>query len=171
MMFRNLPGTKKRGIKKQDAKAEAIRAFRTITTMLSLLQSDSRTVPTDDGSNVGSSRKELKILNALATVVIREYGVSAVVAEPYDQSGNIQVLASLTYHNRVERPLVIPQPSSSKNISDYLSKFLYVQNPGPLEPRFVQIEPWLRRAVRREHPIFVGGDLNGPFARGGGRGR
>ena len=129
----------KKGHKHQqhNEKTEALCAFCTITTMLSLIQSrkDANTDSdhaSDAGSNVTDSRKELKILNAFATIAIREYGVSAVVAAPYDQSENTQVLTSVYYLNHNEGQLTMPQPSHSNKVTDYLSRFLFTQNPEAL---------------------------------------
>lgn len=79
-------------------KTEALLAFRTISTMLSLIQSQDVSAA-DGGSKLRNSRKELLILNALAAIAIREHGVAAVVAAPYTGLGDSQVLISVSYPN------------------------------------------------------------------------
>ena len=144
-------------------RTEALLAFRTITTMLSLIQSNANT-DSDAGLNVKNSRKELKILNAFATVAIREYGVAAVVAAPYDQSGNIQVLASVSYLNHDEGQLTIPQPSLSNKVTDYLSRFLFNLNPeapvdSPNPPTIVEsgsgVPPHLIRCADKRFELLM----------------
>ena len=80
-----------------------------------------------DRSNIKNSRKELRILNALATISIRDYGAVAVVAA-YDEPGSIQVL--VTYLNHNEGQLIIAQPPNT--ILDYLTNFRFARNPDLL---------------------------------------
>jgi len=71
---------------------EALSAFRTITTMLSLIQSVRDTA--GNVSNADSSDKpELTILDAFAALTIRHHGVVALTAKP-DRSTDFQVLAT-----------------------------------------------------------------------------
>jgi hypothetical protein len=82
-----------------EPKTEAIYAFRTITTMLSLIHS-TRIDTTRNQSNVASHEKQrLQVLDALAAVLIRNNGVVAVTArggshDNLDDSGKVEVLAS-----------------------------------------------------------------------------
>jgi len=121
--------TNRRKDRLQKTKTEALHAFRTITTMLHLIRSTTDSYADGDGSNVKNSRKELKILNALATIGIRDYGVVAVVAA-HNESGSIQVL--VTYLNHNEGQLIIPQPAPPNTIMDYLTNFRFARNPDPL---------------------------------------
>lgn len=109
-------------------KAEALHAFRTITTMLSLIESptSSGKDTTGDESNSRTSRSALSLLNALAAIVSREHGIAAAVAAKDDGSGNIQVLTSITYFNHDKRPLIAPQQSS---IASTIKGFFITQNP------------------------------------------
>jgi hypothetical protein len=75
---------------------ERIYAFCTLTTTLSLLQSDMETTNTDLQRGQKDLMKQLKVLDALASVVIREDGAAAVIANPVDGTGDIQVLISIT---------------------------------------------------------------------------
>ena len=119
--------------KQADAfKAEALLAFRTITTMLSLLQSTSTgsdapdDVP-DDENSPKNSRKTLSILNALAAIVTREHGVAAVVSNL--SSEHIEVVISVTQDRN---PLILSQhPSSSvaHSIKEIVLRFATAQNP------------------------------------------
>lgn len=92
---------------------DAIYAFRTITTMLAHIHSPTettnsreRTVPDKD------ERRELRLLDALAVIAVREHEIVAAVAKGNDGS-SIQVLLSA---NSVDFPLNIPQHSKSPSI-------------------------------------------------------
>jgi hypothetical protein len=89
-------------------KTKDLLAFRTITTMLSFIQSPSRRLPPDTGtiSTDRNDRRELKVLDALSTVLIREHEITAVVALPYNNGSNLQVFASVVH------------PSNSANSND-----------------------------------------------------
>ncbi len=87
----------------------ALQAFRTIVTLLSLIQSERK----DEKQNTHNAevKKELQLLDALAGVAIRKNDVVAVVARP-DGSGNLQVIASVTHSIRTRERLTAPQQSS-----------------------------------------------------------
>jgi hypothetical protein len=72
---------------------EALYAFRTIITMLSLIRS-AKAISNKQGRH---GFKELKIVDALAAIIIREHGVAAVAAEAPDGSGTIQVFTSVSF--------------------------------------------------------------------------
>ena len=72
---------------------DALYAFRTIITMLSLIRSEKETPK----EQVKHGSKELKIVDALAAVIIREHGVAAVAAVAPDNSGAIQVFTSVSF--------------------------------------------------------------------------
>jgi len=83
---------------------DALYAFRTIITMLSLIRSEKETPK----EQVKHGSKELKIVDSLAAVIIREHGVAAVAAVAPDNSGAIQVFTSVSFlvaqnPRRVER--------------------------------------------------------------------
>ncbi len=110
-----------------DLKTEALYAFRTITTMLSLIHS-TRGKATGNRSKPGRGEKELlQLLDAFAAVLLRNNGVIAVTAQPYDGSGIVEVLASY-FHN--EEPLIISQPASvAEHFMHLLRNTFVVQNP------------------------------------------
>jgi hypothetical protein len=88
------------------AKTEALYAFRTITTMLSLIQSTKGTA--GNRPKFGANEKQLlQLLDALAAVLVRNNGVIAVTARPYDGSGKVEVLTS---HLGNGESLTISQP-------------------------------------------------------------
>jgi hypothetical protein len=77
---------------------QALLAFRTITKMLSLIPM----APTDATSHTTNlkdlskaQRKDLNVLDALATTLVRRHEVVAVVAKDYD-GAQLQVLASVS---------------------------------------------------------------------------
>ena len=109
---------------------ELILAFRTITTMLSYIQrqtpsSEAKPRPTDT-----DQRHELKILNALATLLVRENEVVAVVAKPASHVGSIEVIAS-PHSIRPSVALTTSQPG----LGDYFWQFLTTPNPRHDGPR------------------------------------
>ena len=89
--------------------AQAIYAFRSITTMLAHIHSP--TVTTNSGERKHSSkdeRRELRLLDALAAVAVREHEIVAAVAKG-NAGSSIQVLVSA---NSVDPALNIPQHSN-----------------------------------------------------------
>ena len=76
-----------------NAKAEALHAFCTITTMLLLIQSKGSTA----GNQPKLGRQEkilLQLLDVFTAILVRNNGVIIVTAQPYDGSGKVEVLAS-----------------------------------------------------------------------------
>lgn len=121
----NKPGvkeSKESNASSLDPKTEAIHAFRTITTMLSLIQSTRG--PAGNQENLVDS--QLQLLDALAALLVRNNGVIAVTAMPYDDSGKVEVLASYTGNRE---SLITPQPQSASPIMNILRNFLVSQNP------------------------------------------
>ena len=95
-------------------KAEDLLAFRTITTMLSFIQSTTGQLgcTANMTTPLGTDREDcrlLRILDALSTVLVREHEVIAVVVKPYDGS-DIQVLASIIQPSN--EPLLQPSNES-----------------------------------------------------------
>jgi hypothetical protein len=84
-----------------ETKANDLHAFRTITTMLSYIKSGGRPTEMEQICTVESSgdrKRRLRVLDALSAVLIRQYEVTAVVAEPHEGLGvgsEIQVFASV----------------------------------------------------------------------------
>jgi hypothetical protein len=93
------------------ADLEALYAFRTIITMISLIRSAKR-IPEKrfkDGS------RELKIVDALAAIVIREHGVAAVASNPDSGSGRVEVFTSVSFvlAQNPRKPKKNPEASST----------------------------------------------------------
>jgi hypothetical protein len=115
-MASNEPGVKKSkesNASSLNPKTEALYAFRTITTMLSLIQSTRGTA--NNRPKLGHPEKQLlKLLDAFAAVLVRNNGVIAVTAQPPDDgSGNLEVLAS---YLGIGESLTISQPGQFMNI-------------------------------------------------------
>jgi hypothetical protein len=112
--------------------AEAILAFRTITTMLSLIQSShTKITGGKDPPLTREQRNELRVLDALASVTVRRYEITAVVGKKYDGSGdNIQVLCCV---NNLESALQVDIPQISGNRSGQ-SRFRWRVSPNPRIP-------------------------------------
>jgi hypothetical protein len=130
-------------------KTQLLHAFRTITLMLSLIHSTKRITNTSTESNP-DLRKELKPLDALAAIAIRQHGIAATIAMRNETSGTLEVLTSsdLSSSNlprptsgtlevltssdspssHLPRP-TLPQPSSSASKLAKLYTFLLTLNP------------------------------------------
>jgi hypothetical protein len=106
--------------------SEGILAFRTITTMLALIQ-EGTTFSDSKGHHSKEQSLELEILNALSTVIVRDVEVVAVTAKHNNGSGQFEVIAcaDLTTGRPGER-LATSQPNIS--ISEYLWSFLATVN-------------------------------------------
>jgi hypothetical protein len=91
-------------------KDEDLCAFRTIITMLSYLQSPTMRLTTKMEQPFIEGRKELRVLDALSAVLIRQHEITAVVAQSTGGS-NLQVLASVTCPSSVD-PLLPPSPGA-----------------------------------------------------------
>jgi hypothetical protein len=95
------------------SKARDLLALRTIIMMLSLIDSpDGRSLAPNYKPPLGilpKERKELKVLDALSAVLIREHEITAVMAKPYD-GANLQVIGSVVHPSDAEPSL---QPASS----------------------------------------------------------
>jgi len=93
--------------KRRKNKADALCAFRTITTMLSSIQSIRDT--TDNVSNAKSDDKPaLTVLDAFAALTIRNHGIVALTSMPYDRSTSFQVLASAYLKGEVLNSAQLP---------------------------------------------------------------
>ena len=76
-----------------NTKTEDLHAFCTITTMLLLIQSKRSTA--GNQPKLGCQEKILlQFLDVFAAILVRNNGVIAVTAWPYDGSGKVEVLAS-----------------------------------------------------------------------------
>jgi hypothetical protein len=82
------------------AKAKDLLAFHTITTMLSFIQSPaSRRLSFVTGPICieRNDRRELRVLDALSAVLIREHEITAAVAPPHYNGSHLQVFASVVH--------------------------------------------------------------------------
>ena len=95
----------------------AILAFRTITTILSHIQTSTSTHATVTASNTTKGklpkeqRNELRVLDALSAVMVRNHEVVAVMAKPYN-GYNVEVVASV---NNVKPAFTITQTQNNKS--------------------------------------------------------
>ena len=111
-----------------NAKTEALHAFRTITTMLSLIQSKRSTA--GNRPKLGCQEKILlQLLDAFTAVLVRNNGVIAVTARPYDGSGKVEVLASYLGNGD---SLTISQPQSPGQLINLIWNVFISQNPCDL---------------------------------------
>ncbi len=86
---------------------ESILAFTTITTMLSYInraRSFTDPIPT---SIVRSKRRELRVLNALATVLVSDAGGVAVTVQPDIKSGLLEIIVCVHMARLLEDPTPI----------------------------------------------------------------
>ena len=125
--------TNKLGVKESssglDSKTEAIYAFCTITTMLSLIQSTRDTA--GKRQKLGQQEKlvhtQLQLLDAFAAVLVRNNGVIAVTSKPYNHgSGEVEVLASYMGNGESH---ITSQPQSTGLIRDIIRNVFVSQNP------------------------------------------
>jgi hypothetical protein len=95
------------------SKSEDLLALRTIIAMLSLIDSPTGRLPNDVApmGTTGKDRKELRVLDALSAVFIRQHEITAVMVLPYDGS-NLQVFGSVVHPSNTESSL-LPVPGSS----------------------------------------------------------
>ena len=144
--------------KRDRKKPEALSAFRTITTMLSLIQSVREN--TDNISNAESSDKqELTILDAFAALTIRHHGVVALTSKP-DHSTTFQVLVTAYLQSG---DLNLPQHSSTPSHSkkSWFWNLRLTQNPRDAsveQPTVVdpeaKVPQHLKDAVRMESGLL-----------------
>jgi hypothetical protein len=97
-----------------DTSPKAHQAFASMATMLSAIQSTTTYSDTDLRPFNAEDRQELRILNALATICVRQYEVVAVVANRGEGSGTLQVFACVRRGDHEKSP-ISPQPSGPSN--------------------------------------------------------
>lgn len=109
---------------------DAILAFHTtgITTMLSLIQSPTEFTSTERKDLSDDQRRELKVLDTLSAVIVREHKIAAVMAKAFDGCG-IEVLASV---DNLKPAFYIPQHSESRPVWNPLR---WLITPNPRNPR------------------------------------
>ena len=98
--------------------------FRTITTMLSRIQSLTEITSTGEKDLSREQRDELRVLDALSAVVVRQHIIAAVMAKPFN-GDKIEVLAS----NNLEPAFDIPQHSEGR-----LDPLRWLITPNPRDP-------------------------------------
>jgi hypothetical protein len=144
-----------------DAKTEAIYAFRTITTMLSLIHSTRRVTSRNHSQHLkGSSQYEvLQLLDALSAVLVRSHGVIAVTAQPYDDSGRVEVLTS--YLDNGESPShTTSQPKSALHA---LRNVFVSQNPRNYSVKVATLVDPVTASVPNNFKKLSGTDLLDTF--------
>jgi hypothetical protein len=130
-------------------KAKYLLAFRTIIKMLSLIQSGRSSAEMGPIATGERDCNELRVLDALSAVLVREHEITAVVARPYDGS-TIQVFASVVHPRKAEFLLQDGANSDERSLWDRIRNFAIAMNP-------------------RVHPInertdsLMKGGINSPF--------
>ena len=133
MASSNKQNTSKLGVKESEeesnasslnTKTEALHAFHTITTMLSLIQSKGSTA--GNRPKLGCQEKILlQLLDAFTAILVRNNGVITVTAWPYDGSGKVEVLASYLGNSN---SLTISQPQSHGQLINLIQNGFVSQN-------------------------------------------
>ena len=113
-----------------DPTTEALQAFRTITTMLSLIQSSRGTGTAAPGNRPHQDKKLLKLLDAFAAVLVRNNGIVAVTARqsPEVNSGEMEVRVLASYSGNVELLTTSQAPGWPQFITT-IRNFFISQNP------------------------------------------
>lgn len=112
--------------------ADAILAFRTITSMLALIQSPDEIASTGRKEDLSDNRRELRVLDALAAVAVRQFEIVAVMAKSYN-GFNIEVIASV---NEVGPALNIPQHQNRRDSESLpIWKPRWLISPNPRDPK------------------------------------
>jgi hypothetical protein len=124
----DLLNLKKKSSIKAKSKRNGVLAFRTITTMLALIQSPIETTQIEPVHLSKLQRKELRVLDALAALLVREYEVVAIMAEPYDGK-SIQVISIVNLNNPKSAVSNLPTPWTIR-----WSTFLNSRNDPPIFP-------------------------------------
>lgn len=118
----------------QATKTRELLAFRTIITMLSFINSLNSGLPTESFGlpsesmapiGLNEDRKELRVLDALSAVLIRQHERTAVVAQPYD-GYNLQVFASVVFQSNTDlllHPHAEPEAANVQGIWSRLRNF------------------------------------------------
>ena len=118
-------------------KAYGILAFRTITTMLAEVQ-DGTTFSDSKTALFAEQCQELKILNALSTVIVRDVEIAAVIVK--DGSARQLEVIACTHLTSPEGKLTTSQPNTT-TISEYFWKFLVTANPRRLGDKLLSDTP------------------------------
>ena len=124
------------------APSDAILAFRTITTILSLIQNPTEIITKEITTNLkevtaaDSEKKDLKcqlrVLDALSAVTVRRHEVVAAVAKPYNGIG-LEVLTSV---NKLEPALNMISESQHESPGPSRSNWLrWLISPNPRDPK------------------------------------
>ena len=105
--------------------AEYHHAFRTIITMLSFIESP--TPSTSETGPIGFEKKDcknLRVLDALSAILVREHEIVAAVAEPYP-GPDLQVLVSVSQPCKAE-PLLQPVGKSGSIFKRWFNNIVHV---------------------------------------------
>ena len=105
-------------------------AFRTIITMLSCIQSSNTRLATNSGLGplgTGEHRTELRVLDALSAVLVRQHEVTAVVAKPYN-GFELQVFVSVVYPDNTEPFFQSGAESGGQGILSRICNFTFAIN-------------------------------------------
>jgi hypothetical protein len=103
-----------------------ILAFRTITTLLHLIQQERQLQITKEEQMTSQDRRQLSLLNALATLAITEHNIVAVTSK--DSLGGLELIASTTLpHDDITKP-------SSIFMNLFQGCYLFTWNPEHKKP-------------------------------------
>ena len=94
------------------SKDESILAFRTITTMLSLIQQPSETTKVEPVHIPKAKRKELRVLDSLAALLVRNHEVVTVMTVP-SNGNSIQIISVVNLNQSRPALTITPQPGMS----------------------------------------------------------
>jgi hypothetical protein len=126
--------------------SEALQAFHTITAMLSLLQStrgrDTDSIRQPKLASGTKAKEQLQVLDALASVLIRNHGIAAVTARlQADDSGDLKSEVLASFSGNTGKSLT-PPTSQQGSLIQFLRKIFITQNPrDPSVTRQCVVDP------------------------------
>jgi hypothetical protein len=92
-------------------KTNDILAFCTIITLLSYIQSPNAEQDKVAPTATSEEHEEMRVLDALAALLVRQHEITAVIAKPYDGS-ILQVFASVMHSDNTKPSLLSAQPGA-----------------------------------------------------------
>jgi len=152
-MFKKISIFKTNPLPTQSSKSdlEPFHAFRTITTMLSLIPTGTNISDPEPKPVPQHLAQELKLLDSLAAVLVRKDEIVAVVAEPHagpeEGSKDIQVIASVTHPSHDHSGKA--EPTIAQHLGNLFS-FLVSRN-----PRKDDLKDQDQQMVNPDDPIII----------------
>jgi len=128
-------------------KPNAVLAFRTITTILSVLQASpidgtrpaSLEINNNNSSEKIARRRELRILDALATLLVRDNEVTAVVSKRGASGEAVEVVACGNIDASHDSPPDPSRPPEVPQSNDALTYLSHCNDPTVMKPQAVNI--------------------------------